>query len=122
MPAMQKCKENKIYINSRNVTIKVNWESLYVLYYIRHFRRNVMQFDPVNAFLLNLPINSASNALGSLYFFDDSSLMPSVYLNPAMFQHFLARTFCELKFRKSDLMNILSKHSRKRKIYGVHET
>lgn len=30
------------------------------------------------------PTNSANKALGNLYFFDESSLMPNVYLNPAI--------------------------------------
>lgn len=32
----------------------------------------------------NLPTNSANKALGNLCFFDDSSLMPKVYLKPAI--------------------------------------
>lgn len=34
--------------------------------------------------MLDLPTNSANNALGKWYFFDESSLMPNVYLNPAI--------------------------------------
>lgn len=32
-----------------------------------------------------LPTNSAANAFGKRCFFDDNSLMPNVYLNPAIF-------------------------------------
>lgn len=48
---------------------------------------NKCEFCLENNMICYIPTNSANNALGKLYFFDESSLIPSVYLKPAIFTY-----------------------------------
>lgn len=68
---------------------------------------------------MNLPTNSASNAFVSLCFLDDSSLMPNVYLNPAIFLK--TKRNKQSKKHKSFALNLQFKNMLSKRRKKIHQ-